>query len=94
MLQIHSDLKELFASLCDSQHPATDASYKTAYLHFRGLVDDAKEHNVVYRQWAQQYLVDVSDESGEVVKLHESPEEMKVDIEAFIKLIERTEEKK
>ena len=91
MLQIYSDLKELLASLNDLQHPATVASYQNAYIRFRGLVDDAAEHSEVCQQWAQRYLVDVNDETGEVVKLHESTEDLKADIEAFIKLIRRVE---
>lgn len=55
------------------------------------MVADATEHGKAYLQWAQQYLLDVNDEMGEVVKLHESNEELKADIEAFNKLIERTE---
>ncbi len=91
MLQIHSDLKELLASLTDPQQPANFAAYQNAYLRFRGLVADAAEHSEMYQQWAGRYLLDVSDETGEVVKLHESNEELKADIEAYIKLIERTE---
>lgn len=46
---------------------------------------------IAHHYWVQQYLVDVNDESGEVVKLHESTEELKADINALTKLIERTE---
>ena len=91
MRQIHSELKELLTSLCNGQHPATVATYQRAYIRFRGLVVDAAEEEEVYGQWAQQYLVDVNDEAGEVVKMHESADELKADINAFIKLIERTE---
>ena len=90
MLQIYSDLKELLTSLKDSQHQATEPSYQNAYIRFRGLVDDAAEHSEVYHQWVQQFLVDVNDETGEVVKMHESTEDLKADINAIIKLIERT----
>ncbi len=92
MLQIHSDLKEILVILNDPQHKATEASYQNASIRFRGLVDDAAEQSEVYQQWSQQYLVDVNDETGEVIKLHESTQELKADIEAFIKLIERIEQ--
>jgi hypothetical protein len=92
MFQIQSDLKKLLASLSDAQQPITQATYQNAYLRFRGFVADHIEHSEVYREWASRYLLDVSDETGEVVKLHESNEELKADIEAFIKLIERNEE--
>ena len=91
MLHIHSDLKELLASLTDTQHQVTQVAYQNAYLRFRGMVADAIKHNEVYLEWAKRFLLDVNDETGEVVKLHESNEELKADIAAFIKLIERTE---
>jgi elongation factor P--beta-lysine ligase len=90
MLEVYSYLKELLACLVD--RPAvTMVSYQSAYLRFRGLVVDASEHNEVYQQWAQRYLVDVNDETGQIVKLHESTEELKADIDAFIQFMERHE---
>lgn len=91
MLEVHSELKELLASLDDTQAPANIATYQNVYIRFRGLVVNAGEHNKVYQQWAQQYLPDVNDEAGEVVKLHQSMEELQADITAFIRFIERTE---
>lgn len=63
MLQIHSDLKELLASLSVFQHPEAVAAYQKAYLRFRGLVADAAENNEIYQEWARRFLLNVSDET-------------------------------
>lgn len=92
MLQIHSDPKELLASFNDLQQQATPENYQTAYLRFRGLLVDEAEQDEIYQQWAQEYPVDVDNESGEVVKLHESLAELCTDVKAFISFIEQKEQ--
>ena len=48
-------------------------------------------HSEVYQDVSKRFLLNVSEENGEVVKLHKSKKELKAGIEAFIKLVERTE---
>jgi hypothetical protein len=92
MLEIHSKLKELLNKIDDNENEIDIIIYQNIYLVFRGLVVDASNRKPVYKHWPESFLLDVDDESGEVIKLHESIEELASDVNAFITLIDRNEQ--